>query len=225
MRRKIKDFPESERPRERLMRQGVSSLSDAELIAVILRTGTAKENAVEMSRELLKRFNLKALSRVNISNLKRTCGIGEAKACQIAACFELGRRLSSFSEGNKPVIRGPKDVAKRMIPRMMGIKKEQLVGIYLDSRKRIIKEETIFSGSLNETIVNPREIFALAINEGAAAIILVHNHPSGDLKPSAEDIRMTKGIIEAGKLMDVQLLDHIIIGEKGHFSMKERGII
>jgi len=223
MKRKIKDFPESERPRERLLKQGVSSLSDSELLAVILRTGTYRENVIELARELLRKFNLKTLSRANISKLQKMFGIGEAKACQIAACFELGRRLFSFKEEKKQRIDKPKDVFRLLSSKLNGLKQEQLIGIYLNSRRKIIKEEVIFSGSLNENIINSREIFSIAINEGAAALILVHNHPSGDPKPSSEDIKITKEIKEAGKLLDIQLLDHIIIGEKNYFSMKEKG--
>jgi len=222
--KKIRDMPANERPRERLVKQGVSSLSDAELLAVILRTGTYKENAVELSREILKKFNIKNLSHASITKLKKVFGVGEAKACQILASFELGRRLASFRPEKYKKINNPKEAAALIFPKLIGLKKEHLIGIYLDSRKKIIKEETIFIGSLDASIINPREIFEIALNEGAAAIILAHNHPSGDMKPSIEDIKITKELAKAGGLLGIELLDHIIISGKKYFSMRENNI-
>jgi len=222
---RIKDLPENERPRERLAKQGVSALSDAELIAIILRTGTSKENVVGLALKLLGKFNLEKLSRVDITKLKKIFGIGEAKACQIAACFELGRRLSISKVGKMPKINHPKDVVALISPKLAGQKREHLIGIFLNSRKRIIKEETIFIGTLNASMIHPREIFKIALDEDAVAIILVHNHPSGDLNPSNEDIKITRELVKAGKLLGITLLDHIIIERKKYFSMREKGII
>ena len=222
---KIKDLLKSERPREKLAKHGVSALSDAELLAVILRTGTYKENAIELSRELLKKFNIKILSRIDITRLKKIFGIGEAKACQITACFELGRRLALFRKEKTQKISRPKDIAALIYPKLAGLKKEHLIGIYLDSRKRIVKEETIFIGSLNASIVHPREIFEIALNEGAVAVILMHNHPSGDIRPSDEDIKITRELAKAGEMLGIDVLDHIIIAEKKYFSMREKGFL
>ena len=222
---RIKDLPENERPRERLAKQGASALSDAELIAIILRTGTAKENVIGLALKLLERFNLEKLSRINITKLKRIFGIGEAKACQIAACFELGRRLSISKAGKTPKINHPKDVVALISPKLAGQKREHLIGIFLNSRKKVLKEEVIFIGTLDASLIHPREIFKIALEEGAAAIILAHNHPSGELKPSDEDIKITKDLIKAGKLLGIDFLDHLIICGKKYFSMREKGIL
>ena len=152
-------------------------------------------------------------------------GIGNVKACQITACFELGRRLASFKDNKKPQISNAKDVAKLFIPEMGTLEKEHFKGVYLDSKRRIIKQETIFIGSLNESVVHPREIFKIAIEESSAAIILLHNHPSGDPNPSSFDIKMTKELIKAGELLGIEILDHIIIGGEKYVSLRENGLI
>ncbi len=221
----IKTLPSDERPRERLIKYGVKILTNSELLAIILRTGNKKENVIELSNKFFKKYNLKSLSRLKVSNLKKQLGIGDAKACQIIACFELGRRLSSFKEDKKLKIKSAKDIAKLFIPEMSGLEKENFIGIYLDSRKRIIKQETIFIGSLNESVVHPREIFKIALDENAAAIILLHNHPSGDPSPSSFDIEITKELIKAGDLLGIQVLDHIIVGGKKYVSLKEKKMV
>ncbi|MEK6808632.1 MAG: DNA repair protein RadC, partial [Nanoarchaeota archaeon] len=161
------------------------------------------------------------LSRKRINELKNLNGIGMAKACQIVACFELGRRLAGFNEEQKPTLSNAKDVVDIFMPEMSTQKKEYFIGAFLDTRKRLINSETIFVGSLNASIVHPREIFRSAIEEGAAAIILLHNHPSGNPEPSKEDILTTKQLIKAGNLIGIEVLDHIIIGNKDYFSFKE----
>ncbi len=221
----IKTLPFDERPREKLIKQGVKTLTNSELLAIILRTGSKKESVLELSNKFFKEYNLKSLSRLKISTLKKQLGIGDVKACQIMACFELGKRLSAFKEDKQPQIRNAKDVAELFIPEMRALEKEHFKGIYLDSRKRIIKQENIFVGSLNESVVHPREIFKIALDENAAAIILLHNHPSGDPSPSSFDIEITKELIKAGELLGIQVLDHIIIGGRKYFSLKERGLI
>jgi len=221
----IKTLPSDERPRERLIKYGVKTLTSSELLAIILRTGNKKENVIELSNKFFKKYNLKSLSRLKISNLKKQLGVGDAKACQIIACFELGKRLSAFKEAKKPAIESAKDIAKLFIPEMNALEKEHFIGIYLDSRKRIIKQEIIFVGSLNESVVHPREIFKIALDENAAAIILLHNHPSGDPSPSSFDIEITKELIKAGDLLGIQVLDHIIIGGSKYVSLKEKGIV
>lgn len=218
-------MPSGDRPREKLIKNGPKTLSDSELLAIILRTGNKRENVLNVANKLFNRYNIKSLSRVRINNLKKELGIGEAKACQIVACFELGRRLAMFKEDKKLVIKNAKDIAKIFIPEMSSLKKEHFKGIYLDSRKKVIKEETIFIGSLNESVIHPREIFQIALNENAAALILIHNHPSGDPKPSGQDIEITKELVEAGDILGIPVLDHIIIGDKKYFSMREKGLI
>ena len=222
---KIKKLPSDERPREKLIKHGPRTLTNSELLAIILRTGNKKESVLELSNKFFKKYNLKSLSRLKTSTLKKQLGIGDAKACQIMACFELGKRLSAFKEGKKPVIRNAKDIAKLFIPEMLALEKEHFKGIYLDSRKRIIKQENIFIGSLNESVVHPREIFKIALDENAAAIILLHNHPSGDPSPSDFDIEITRELIKAGELLGIQVLDHIIIGGKKYVSLKDKGVI
>jgi len=222
---KIKTLPSDERPREKLIKHGSKTLTNSELLAIILRTGNKKESVLEISNKFFKKYNLKSLSRVKIAGLKKQLGVGDAKACQIMACFELGKRLSAFNEDKKPFVNTAKDIAKLFIPEMGSLEKEHFKGIYLDSRKRMIKQETIFVGSLNESVIHPREIFKIALDENAAAIILLHNHPSGDPNPSSFDIEITKELIEAGNILGIEILDHIIIGGNKYLSFKEKGII
>ena len=173
----------------------------------------------------MNNYNLKTLSRIRAANLKRNLGIGQAKACQLISCFELGRRMSCIKNGGSKTINSAKDIAKFLIPDLSGLKKEHFIGLFLDSRKRIIKQETIFIGSRVSSTIHPRQIFKTALAESAAAIILVHNHPSGDPKPSEEDIEITKQITEAGDILGIQVLDHIIVGDNKYFSLSERGYL
>jgi len=221
----IKSLPFDERPREKLIKYGPRTLTDSELLAIILRTGNKKENVLKLSNKLFTKYNLKSLSKIKITNLKKQLGIGDAKACQIIACFELGKRLAAFKEDKKPIIKNAKDVAKLFLPEMSSLEKEHFKGVYLDSRKKIIKQENIFIGSLNESIVHPREIFKIALDENAAAIIILHNHPSGDPSPSNFDIEMTKELVKAGELLGIPILDHVIIAGKKYVSLKEKGLM
>lgn len=214
-----------DRPREKLIKNGANTLSDSELLAIILGTGSKKESVINVSNKLFSKYNVKSLSRLSIGTLKKELGIGDAKACQVVACFELGRRLARFKADKKPLIKDARSVAKIFIPEMSSLKKEHFKGIYLDSRKRIIREETIFIGSLNESVIHPREIFEIALNENAAALILLHNHPSGDPKPSSEDIEITKELVKAGDILGIPVLDHIIIGNQKYTSLREKGLI
>jgi len=168
---KIKSLPSDSRPREKLIKYGPTSLSDAELLAIILRTGNKKENVLSLSNKLFSKFDIKKLSRARISNLKKSLGVGDAKACQILACFELGRRLAKFKEDKNIIVREAKDIAKIFIPEMSSLKQEHFKGIYLNSRKKIIRTETLFVGSLNESVIHPREIFQIALEENAAALL------------------------------------------------------
>ncbi len=222
---KIKDMPPEERPREKLMKYGSGVLSNAELLAIILRNGTKRENVLELSKNLLKENNLRSLSRKRINALMRIFGVGQSKACQIVSCFELGRRVASFKNTKNNSINDVRDIVKMFLPEMSFLKKEHFKSIFLDSRKRIIKEETIFIGSLNASIIHPREIFQAAFEEGAAAIILLHNHPSGDPKPSDDDVEITKQLVKAGEILGIEVVDHIIIGHNRYFSFKEKGYL
>ena len=222
---RIIDMQKEERPRERLIKYGASSLSDSELLAIILRVGSRKENVITLSQRILKEYNLKQLSRVNLNNLMKIHGIKQGKAAQIAACFEIARRLESFDDTDKPKISSPEDVYRRLYPKLREQKKESFVELCLDTKNHIIKEETISVGTLNANIVHPRDVFKTALEESAANIIVAHNHPSGDPTPSREDIEITKKLIEAGKIIGIEVLDHVIIGDGRHLSMKEAGYI
>ncbi|VVB80176.1 RadC-like JAB domain protein [uncultured archaeon] len=222
---KIKSLPTNERPREKLIKYGPGKLTESELLAIILRIGSKKESVIELANKLFTKYNVKTLSRLNLSTLKKEFGIGEVKACEILACFELGRRLSAFKEDKKPIISNAKDLVKIILPEMSSLEKEHFKGIYLDSRMRIVKQENIFIGSLNESVVHPRDIFKIALEENAAALILVHNHPSGDPSPSNFDTKVTKEIAKSGRMLGIPVLDHVIIGGKTYFSFKEKGLI
>lgn len=222
---KIKDFPLEERPRERLIKEGPKSLSNAELLAIILRTGNKKENVLELSKRIIKKYDFKTLSRIRTNSLKKTFGIGETKACQVIACFEIGRRRACLKNGKSKTINSAKDIAKLLMPELSNLKKEHFIGLFLDSRKRVIKQETLFIGSLDSSIIHPREIFKTALAESAAAVILAHNHPSGDPRPSEEDIEVSKQIIKAGDILGIQVLDHVIIADSRYISLNEKGYL
>ncbi|KCZ72187.1 DNA replication and repair protein RadC [Candidatus Methanoperedens nitroreducens] len=222
---RILDMQKEERPRERLIKNGAAALSDSELLAIILRTGSRQENVINLCQRILSQYNLKQLSQISPDQLMKIHGIKESKAAQIASCFEIARRLESFNEDAKPKINSPEDVYRRIYPRMREQKKENFIELCLDTKNQIIKEEIISIGSLNANIVHPREVFKAALAVSAAHIILAHNHPSGDPTPSREDIEITKKLIEAGKIIGIDVLDHVIIGDGRHFSMREAGHI
>ncbi|MDD5472977.1 MAG: DNA repair protein RadC [Candidatus Methanoperedens sp.] len=222
---RIHDMQKEERPRERLINSGASSLSDSELLAIILRTGSKQENVINLAQRILSQYNMKQLSQTSLAQLMKIHGIKESKAAQIAACFEIARRLESFTEGAKPRINSPADVYNRIYPRLREQKKEMFIELCLDTKNQVIKEDTISIGSLNANVVHPREVFRMALAESAAHIIVAHNHPSGDPTPSREDIEITKKLVETGSIMGIDVLDHVIIGDGRHFSMKEAGHI
>lgn len=215
---------DEDKPREKLKQRGVSSLTDSELLALILRTGSKGEDVLKVSRELMSKFNLKRLSRLPLKVLQNTHGIGEVKAGQIIACFELGRRLNKFKERTTEV-KSARDVARLFSDEMRTLSKEHLRIVLLNTKRKIIHVEDLFIGSLNESVIHPREIFEAALNEHAAAIILVHNHPSGDPTPSSADISVTQQLVSAGALLGIPVLDHIIIGDKRYTSMREEHLI
>lgn len=221
---KVKDWPTQERPRERLINKGAASLSDSELIAIILRTGSSNENVVDLSKRILKKFSLQELSQASLSQIIQFNGISNAKACQILACFELAKRVFSGVNPQKICIESSKDVAMIICPELRFLKKEQFIGIYLDSRNCLIKKDIISIGGLNTSIVHPRELFKVAIQESANSVIIAHNHPSGNPKPSNDDILITKKIINAGKIIGIPVLDHIVVGENNYVSMAEQNL-
>ena len=221
----IKEMPEEERPRERLIKYGVASLTNSELLAILIRTGTYGENVLTLSQKLLKKYTIKSLSKQRISKLQDECGIGLAKACQLSAAFELGRRVSVFSDEKKKKIETAEDVFNLVKDEMNSYDREHVKGIYLNVRKQVVKQEMLFVGTLDASLIHPRDIFQVALFEGAAAIILVHNHPSGDPTPSDEDIEITKDIMTAGTILGIQVLDHVIIGNNSYCSLKENGYL
>lgn len=219
----LKDFPEDERPREKLLQYGADSLSTAELMAIIIRTGSRTHTAVSLSQEILATFGgLAALIHLSPEELQAVKGIGLAKAAQILAAIEFSQRLAAAVE-RKPILKSPKDVGRILLPRLGYLKKEVFEVALLDTKNRIISIPRISMGSLNQTVVHPREVFQPAIKSSASAIILSHNHPSGDPRPSPDDVKITHRLVDAGKLLGVSVLDHIIIGDGNFISLKEKG--
>jgi DNA repair protein RadC len=215
----IKEMKLEDRPLQRLIRKGPQALSNVELLAIILWR-LNNSSVFEKVSEIFKKYNLKTLSEASVAELKKIIG-DEVKACQIVACFELARRLASFKEELRPLIEGPEDVYKIVGPEMQALKQECVKVLLLDSRNRLIKVETVSLGTLNENVIHPREVFKPAIENSAASIILVHNHPSGDAEPSEEDIRVTKNFAKIGSLLNINFIDHIIVGSENYKSVKD----
>jgi DNA repair protein RadC len=223
----VKDLPLDDRPREKLLMRGAQSLTDAELVAIILRTGKKGASVLEIARDLIKsEGNLAGLASKSVDSLQKVDGIGSDKAATLAAVFEISRRIQSQSKlySNRKIT-SPKDVADIFIPLLRDEQKEKFIVVCLNSANKIIKHETISIGNLNSSIVHPREIFKVAIDCLSASVILIHNHPSGNLEPSNEGISITKKIIEAGKLMDIPVFDHLIVAGDGYTSFVEKRLI
>ena len=223
---KMKDLPYSERPYEKLEKYGVERLTDAELLAIIIKTGTKDETSVSIAQRILKNGQEKAEGIIDISlcDLMKVKGIGRVKAIQIKAVLELGKRLISNNNSKKSIIKTPQDVSDLLMEDMRLLKKEYVKSLLLTTKNQLIKIVDIAIGSLNSSIVHPREVFSEAVKCGCASLILIHNHPSGDPSPSSEDISITKRISDAGKILGIELLDHIIIGNKVFISLKEKNI-
>jgi DNA repair protein RadC len=226
----IREMPEDERPREKLAAHGASALTDPELIAILLRTGVAGKNVLEVARHLLKEFgSLGGLSRCTVDELATIRGVGFAKAVQLVAAFGLGQRLAN-EKLLKQKIDSPELVNELVGAEMRRLHKESLRGILLDTRYHLIRVEEVSVGSVNESIAHPRDVFRPAVIASAYAVIVVHNHPSGDSSPSQTDHSLTRRLAEAAELLQIKLLDHIIIGaptqeRAGYFSFKEAGVL
>jgi len=221
----IKELPSSERPRERLLNYGAGALSTAELLAIILRTGTTDENVVRMSQRLLATFgDVGGLVQTNPASLMAEKGLGPAKVTQLKAALELGRRLLVESPEERPQVRSPADAANLVLSEMGLLEQEHLRVMLLDTKNRVLETPTVYVGSLNTSLIRVGELFREAIRANCASIIVLHNHPSGDPTPSPEDVAVTKQIVDAGRLLDVEVLDHLIIGRQRFVSLKERGL-
>lgn len=218
----IKELPKVERPREKLIRYGPEKLSNSELLAIILRSGTKEENVIELANKILKRFNTNELPNLTFADLKDHPGLGPAKACEIVACFELGKRL--LKDKKAQIYLKPKEIWEELKD-LRDHKKEHFVIFYLDSRNQEIKREIISVGSLNANLVHPREVFEPAVRHLAAQIVLAHNHPSGDPEPSEDDLEITKRLIESGKVLGIEVVDHIIVTKTGFISFKEKNLL
>ena len=221
----IRDMPAEERPRERLARYGVASLSTAELLAILLRTGGRGENVLQMAQRLLVAWGgLAGLVRANSAELSGFKGIGPAKASQVQAALEIGRRMQVASPNERPVINSPADAAALLMGEMAHLEQEHLRLLLLDTKNRVLATPTVYQGNINTMVVRIAELFREAIRHNSSGFIVAHNHPSGDPTPSPEDVQMTRQIVQAGELLGVEVLDHVIIGNGRFVSLKERGL-
>jgi DNA repair protein RadC len=222
----IRDYPQDQRPRERLLVDGPASLSNHELLAILLRTGSKEESVLQLANRLLNHFEgLRMLKDATIEELTSMKGIGKTKAIQIMAAIELGRRMGRLRYDDRYIIRSPEDGAKYVMEDMRFLSQEHFVCLYLNTKNQVLHRQTIFIGSLNASIVHPREVYKEAFRRSAASIICIHNHPSGDPSPSKEDIEVTKRLSECGKIIGIELLDHLIIGDGKYVSLKEKGYV
>jgi DNA repair protein RadC len=222
---RITDLSTSDRPRERLAALGAEALSNAELVAILLRSGIVGQNVLELAQRLLAEAGgLTGLHRMSYLELCRRRGIGKAKAAQLKAAIEFGRRLAASTPEDRALVQSPEQAAALVMYEMGALEREQLRVLLLDTRNRLMQITEVYRGSLNTSLIRVGEIFRDAVRANAAAIIVAHNHPSGDPSPSAEDVAVTKAIVGAGKLLDIEVLDHLVIGQNRFVSMKAKGL-
>jgi len=220
---RVAEMPDEERPRERLARLGPSALTTAELLAILLRTGTSREDVLQVASRLLQeRTGLRGLASTDLATLASTHGIGPAKATTIAAAFELGRRLAMEGEVLRPTVSSPSDIAKLLQPEMELLEQEELRVLVLDTRNHVLTQSTVYRGSANTAGGRVAEMFREVIRQNGTAIAIAHNHPSGDPAPSPDDIEFTSAVVAAGALLNVRVLDHVVIGHGRYVSMRER---
>ena len=221
---RIYDLPTEERPRERLRDQGPGALSSPELLAILLRTGTKGEDVFALSRRLFAmRQGLSGLAQTSFGELAQVHGLGPAKAAEVLAAMELGKRIASLpSDNTRAQVKGASDVANLLLPEMMWLSRESLRVILLNTRGYVLGVREVYNGTVNSVDVRSAEVFREAVRENCKSIIVVHNHPSGDPNPSPEDVRVTSKLVEAGKVLDLQLLDHVILARDGYVSLKDR---
>lgn len=215
---KIKEIALEQRPRERLRFRGADILSDAELLAILLQNGRHGENVIDLSNRLISTFGLDKLNSLSLSELMKIKGIKLAKASKLVAAFELSKRVNS-GRVCENVVKNPSDIANYYIEKLKDLKKEHFIAVFLDSKNEVIKDEVISIGTLNSSLVHPREVFKEAIKNSANSVILVHNHPSGDVEPSDEDYRVNKVLVETGNLVGIKVLDHLIVGKNKFVSL------
>lgn len=222
----IKEYPSQERPMEKMVKLGVDSLSDIELLAILIGSGTREWNALDLANQILRTNKERPwLLKAGLEELQAYPGIGLTKSCRIIAGLELGRRLSQARDFNAISLSEPKTVANYFRSVYQGEDKEMFCTLFLDTKNRPVKMETVSLGILNQTLVHPREVFRTAIRQGAHSILLAHNHPSGDPEPSSEDLSITRRLIMAGKIIGIPVLDHVIVAESHYTSFRERGLL
>ena len=222
---RITDFAEAERPRERLLHYGAEALSTSEVIAILLGTGSRGENVLDLATRLMVEFGgLGGLARATLSELSAIKGVGEAKAAQLKAGLEIGRRLLIAAPHERPQITSPADAANLLMLEMGHLEQEHLRVLLLDTKNQVLASPVVYKGNVNTSVIRIAELFRAAIRHNSTALIMAHNHPSGDPTPSPEDVRVTRQIIEAGNMLDIEVLDHLIIGQGRYVSLKERGL-
>jgi DNA repair protein RadC len=221
---KIKDLPKHKRPREKLSEKGAENLSDAELLAILIRTGRAGKSALDIAKETLKKYPLPKLLAVTKDGLIGIKGLENTKAITIKAALELGRRAVGLFNNSLPILDSVKETVAQLAD-LRGKQKEYFVALYLNARKQLIHKETVSIGTLTETLVHPREVFEPAIRHFASAVILAHNHPSKNMEVSEADIKLTEKLIQSGAILDIEVLDHLVIADDGYVSFKEKGLL
>lgn len=223
----IKSWAEEDRPREKLLLKGKASLSEAELIAILIGSGTPSVSAVDLSKQILQSHsnNLNELAKLNVKDLMKFKGIGEAKAISIVAALELGRRRKESDQVKRPKITSSTSVFEIMKPALLDLKHEEFWIVLLNRSNFVLSKELISSGGVSGTLADPKIIFKAALDKLASSVILVHNHPSGNLKPSHQDVQLTKKMTESGRILDIPVLDHIIFTDDGYYSFADEGLI
>lgn len=223
---RIKDWPEGERPREKLLMRGPRALSDAELLALLIESGTGGVTALDLAKRLLVEYHtLSELASKGVAELQRMKGIGPARAARVMAALEVGRRLQKGAASKDVRVDSPEDIVRMKQPEFRGLKKEVFQVMLLDSANKIIRETTISEGTLNASIVHPREVFKTAVDHLAAGVVLLHNHPSGVASPSDEDRKVTRQMVQSGEIMGIPVLDHIILADHTYFSFAKQGLL
>lgn len=222
----VREMPEEERPRERLARLGAEALRDAELIAILFRTGTKAHGAVALADQTIRRFgSLRALAQASVEEIQAVPGLGPVKAVELKAALELGKRLATYTALERPKVRTAEDVARHLMVRFKDLEGEHFKSVLLNTKNEILKVANVSQGGLSEALCHPREVLRQAVRDSAASIIICHNHPSGNPEPSAADHEVTKRLVEAGRIVGIPILDHIIFGDGRWVSFKDRGLM